>query len=190
MRNYRPVIGAHYRASGSAQPLSCRAYMSNARPGDYTKTVVHVRTRASVEVFTVAFYKAVNRAYFTHAASDGRAEIAYYVSGATPGRTVPVVVTVVEKHRASSCSTSFTPTRRQRSPSPAPTSHSPTPTPSHSSPAPSPSGRPGCHPRTPAGNCYEPGEYCPKADHGMKGVAGDGKAIVCEDNDGWRWESA
>ena len=45
-----------------------------------------------------------------------------------------------------------------------------------------------CHPRTSSGNCYEPGELCSDADHGMKGVAGDGEPIVCRDNDGWRWE--
>jgi hypothetical protein len=41
---------------------------------------------------------------------------------------------------------------------------------------------------TSSGNCYEPGEYCPDADHGMTGVAGDGKAIISENNNGWRWE--
>jgi hypothetical protein len=48
----------------------------------------------------------------------------------------------------------------------------------------------GCHPLTNGGNCYEPGEYCRKADHGASGVAGDGRAISCEDNNGWRWEAA
>lgn len=47
---------------------------------------------------------------------------------------------------------------------------------------------PSCYPTTSGGNCYEPGEYCPKADHGMSGVAGDGKSIICRDNNGWRWE--
>ncbi len=46
----------------------------------------------------------------------------------------------------------------------------------------------GCYPRTGSGNCYEPGEYCSDADHGMSAIAGDGEAIVCENNDGWRWE--
>src|SRR5215469_8338672 len=32
----------------------------------------------------------------------------------------------------------------------------------------------GCTPTTASGNCYEPGEYCPEADAGMHGVAGDG----------------
>jgi hypothetical protein len=48
----------------------------------------------------------------------------------------------------------------------------------------------GCHPLTNGGNCYEPGEYCRDSDHDASGVAGDGKAITCEDNDGWRWEPA
>jgi hypothetical protein len=45
-----------------------------------------------------------------------------------------------------------------------------------------------CTPKTNAGNCYEPGEFCRASDHGATGVAGDGKTIKCEDNDGWRWE--
>jgi phosphatidylserine/phosphatidylglycerophosphate/cardiolipin synthase-like enzyme len=58
-------------------------------------------------------------------------------------------------------------------------------------PTPSPVSTPtptGCQPKTSSGNCYEPGEYCSAADHGMSGVAGNGDAIVCEDNNGWRWE--
>ncbi|WP_156748677.1 hypothetical protein [Mycobacterium sp. E3198] len=47
-----------------------------------------------------------------------------------------------------------------------------------------------CHPLTNGGNCYEPGEYCRKSDHGASGVAGDGEDIVCQNNDGWRWEPA
>ena len=45
-----------------------------------------------------------------------------------------------------------------------------------------------CAPTTPSGNCYEPGEFCSAADHGMTGVDGSGDAIRCEDNNGWRWE--
>jgi hypothetical protein len=46
----------------------------------------------------------------------------------------------------------------------------------------------GCHPLSDEDTCYKPGEYCRDADHGASGIAGDGKAITCEDNDGWRWE--
>jgi len=60
----------------------------------------------------------------------------------------------------------------------------PTPTPT-STPTPTPTG---CYPLTSSGKCYEPGEYCPNADHGMSGIAGDGESITCENNNGWRWE--
>jgi hypothetical protein len=45
-----------------------------------------------------------------------------------------------------------------------------------------------CHPLTNSGNCYSPGQYCRNADHGVYGVAGNGTAIVCAYNNGWRWE--
>jgi cardiolipin synthase len=56
-------------------------------------------------------------------------------------------------------------------------------------PAPStpPSKPASCHPLSDGGNCYDPGEYCRDDDHGAHGVAGDGKSITCEDDDGWRW---
>lgn len=47
-----------------------------------------------------------------------------------------------------------------------------------------------CHPLTNKGNCYEPGELCRSSDHGASGVAGDGENIVCQNNNGWRWEPA
>jgi cardiolipin synthase len=55
-------------------------------------------------------------------------------------------------------------------------------------PVPKPTTTPAaCHPLTDGGNCYEPGEYCRDDDHGARGVAGDGKSITCEDDDGWHW---
>jgi hypothetical protein len=48
--------------------------------------------------------------------------------------------------------------------------------------------KPSCYPLSNEGTCYEPGEYCRNDDHGAHGIAGDGKPIVCEDNNGWRWE--
>lgn len=39
-----------------------------------------------------------------------------------------------------------------------------------------------------SGNCYEPGEYCSNSDHGVSGLAGNGEAIQCQYNNGWRWE--
>lgn len=58
-------------------------------------------------------------------------------------------------------------------------------------PPPPPSSAPaGCHPKTSSGNCYEPGEFCSAAEHGQTGIAGDGKAIKCENTDPgstWHW---
>jgi hypothetical protein len=56
-------------------------------------------------------------------------------------------------------------------------------------PAPKPAPRPACYPRSNSGNCYKPGQFCRKSDHGASGVDAYGKAIRCEDNGGWRWES-
>jgi hypothetical protein len=64
-------------------------------------------------------------------------------------------------------------------------SAAPAPAPSSAAPPPA-----SCYPTTSSGNCYRPGEYCPLADHGMHGIAGNGEAIVCQDNNGWRWEPA
>lgn len=63
------------------------------------------------------------------------------------------------------------------------------PAPARTSAAPQPAPA-GCHPLSSSGNCYEPGEYCPHADQGMRGVAGDGKTIICEEDHGLRWVAA
>jgi hypothetical protein len=46
-----------------------------------------------------------------------------------------------------------------------------------------------CYPTAPSGNCYEPGQFCSAEQHGMTGVAGDGKTITCEGAAGatWHW---
>lgn len=62
------------------------------------------------------------------------------------------------------------------------------PPPPAATPTTAPAAPAGCHPLSNAGHCYGPGEFCRNSDHGASGVAGDGEAIICEDNDGWRWE--
>jgi hypothetical protein len=44
-----------------------------------------------------------------------------------------------------------------------------------------------CYPTASSGNCYQPGQYCPKSDYGATGVAEDGTQIICQANNG-RWE--
>src|SRR5215831_11266501 len=89
-----------------------------------------------------------------------------------------VVVRVAAHGQKRSTRVWFSP--RQPPPPPAPPTTAPAPP-----PAPS-----GCYPQTSSGHCYEPGEFCPHADAGMRGIAGDGEAIICEDNNGLRWEPA
>jgi hypothetical protein len=60
-----------------------------------------------------------------------------------------------------------------------------TPTPSPATPT---TPTQSCYPLTNGGNCYKPGEYCRNSDHGVSGIAGNGEAIICTDNNGWRWE--
>jgi hypothetical protein len=82
-------------------------------------------------------------------------------------------------------------------PQPQPTTQQPvaqqtTPAPVHTTttaPQPPPPA-PGCSPKTASGNCYQPGEFCSAAEHGMTGVAGDGAQIECENTDPgstWHW---
>jgi len=82
-----------------------------------------------------------------------------------------------------------TPARKHRA-TPAATTLAPAPPPPTTAPATAPSTPSGCYPLSDENTCYEPGEYCRDSDHGTSGVAGDGKRIICEDNDGWRWEPA
>jgi cytoskeletal protein RodZ len=73
----------------------------------------------------------------------------------------------------------------------APTTVAPTttrPPTTQSTPLPTAAPTVSCHPLTNGGKCYEPGEFCRNSDHGVQGVAGNGEAIVCTNNSGWRWE--
>jgi hypothetical protein len=71
-----------------------------------------------------------------------------------------------------------------------PVAAAPPPTAAPAPPAPPPATPAGCYPLTNSGNCYEPGQFCRTSDHGRTGRAGNGEAIVCVNNNGWRWEPA
>ncbi|MBL7488884.1 hypothetical protein I6A60_06995 [Frankia sp. AgB1.9] len=47
-----------------------------------------------------------------------------------------------------------------------------------------------CRPVTNRGKCYQAGEVCRRGDRGSQGVGVNGEAIVCRDDNGWRWEPA
>src|SRR5215472_2670260 len=106
------------------------------------------------------------------------------VVGCSSAATPPTVPTpsVVPAVTSSSPTPSTSPT-----PTPTPTPKAvpvaPPPAPA-TSPATTPPAAPppaaSCYPLSNEGTCYEPGEFCRKADHGASGVAGDGEKIVCE----------
>ena len=85
----------------------------------------------------------------------------------------------------------FSSTTTTRPPSPTTTTTRPPPPPTTTTttaaPAPTPTSA-GCY-IDPEGNCYRAGEYCPDSLHGQT-VQGESGPIICEDNNGWRWEPA
>lgn len=95
----------------AAAALTCTASVSDATPRQYSNVYVRVRTSAYARVRTVAHYKTTNTVKRTTASSTGRANVRYYISGATPGYRVRVDVTVTKNGRSRSCSTSFVPHR-------------------------------------------------------------------------------
>ena len=112
---YRLGLGAAPPAPAPRKPathsgsLSCSASVSNSSPADYTTVDIYVRTAAGASVTAVAHYKTTDHEKSTSASSTGHATIAYYISGATPGYTVDVDVTVSLGSRSSHCAASFTP---------------------------------------------------------------------------------
>jgi hypothetical protein len=104
----RPA-SAPAKASRHSSSLSCSASVSNSSPADYTTVDIYVRTAPEASVTTVAHYKTTDHQKSTAADSAGQATIAYYISGATPGYTVEIDVSVSAGSPSSRCSTSFTP---------------------------------------------------------------------------------
>lgn len=96
-------------AAPATAHLRCHASMSNAQPEDYTTTDVLVHTNHHAHVKTVAHYKTKNTTHYRRASKKGKATVPYYISGATPGYTVTVSVSVKKNGLTGSCSTSFTP---------------------------------------------------------------------------------
>jgi cytoskeletal protein RodZ len=114
-------------------------------------------------------------------ASTSPATVSQSAASTTPTATTsarPRVIT--QKSATSRASTAKASATKKAAPEAQPT-HSAT----HSAAAAAPAE---CTPKTNAGNCYKAGEFCRTADRGTTGIAGNGEAIKCEDNDGWRWE--
>jgi hypothetical protein len=168
----KPVVAAR---------LTCDARPTKVRPRDDTTfrmivmTAAHTRVAVSSKLALTTGERRRGRAGAT-----GIWTVALRVGHATPGVPVVARVNVFRHGSKGHCAAWIEP---RRAPRPSPT---PSPTVTRSQPPPAPS----CYPLSDEGTCYEPGEYCRDSDHGASGVAGDGEKIICEDNDGWRWEPA
>lgn len=160
----------------AAVPLRCTVRVTVRSPAAGSVVGVRVRTVPRAWVTAIAHYKTADVQKAGRASAAGRRPFSFS-AGAAPGFLVPVDVSASLHGRLGSCVAAFTVPRAAAVPQP---SHATT-----AAPPPPPAS---CHPLTNSGHCYEPGEFCRKTDHGASGVAGDGEAITCEDNNGWRWE--
>ena len=137
----------------------------------------------------------VQYAMATAPLSAGHCTQAGYVAD-NPGYDVNATAAPPLAHVAAqagpACRAAERPAPARTTPVPSPVQTTPAAPPAQTTPAapPASTAPASCYPISDEGTCYEPGEYCRDDDHGMSGVAGDGEAIICEDNDGWRWEPA
>jgi hypothetical protein len=162
---------------GSAYQIAMHDWMtgaSDARDGNLEETSSKIATGAHV-IDAVAMLQRLSPALL----KDLARQVA--IPAAPAARTAPAAPAPAATTAAPSTAPAQAPTTAaavapSTAPAAAPTQAAPTSA--------------GCHPLSDEGTCYEPGEYCRDDDHGTSGVAGDGKAIICEDNDGWRWEPA
>jgi len=183
-------------------PLKCQAQATSKQPRDHTTVTIKVHTVAHAEVTAASRLASLKNKNVTGSSNaHGTWTLRLRVGDATPGTRVVVAVRVSRHGSTGSCQASFRPrtaavsavaapaTQPAAPPSSAPAAAT-QPAAPPSSAAAAPTTAASCHPLSDEGTCYEPGEYCRDDDHGMSGVAGDGESIVCEDNDGWRWEPA
>jgi hypothetical protein len=158
-------------------PLTSTASVTRKHPKTGTTVGVHVSTLPGARITAVAHFEAGDREKTARADATGLHTFWFPLASAPPGIRVMVTVRVSAHGQKRLTSVWFTP--RQPPPPPAPKTTTAPPAP--------PSG---CYPTTSSGNCYRAGEFCPHADAGMSGIAGNGEAIICEDNNGLRWEPA
>jgi hypothetical protein len=163
-------------------PLKCDASITSHHPADHTTVGVRVRTAPHARITAVASYRLSTVTHHRRADGRGRRTLWYQVRAAKRRFQLTVDVTTSRHGRKGYCGTRFSSPKL---------AHITAPAPSPSAPAPSPpASAASCYPLSNEGTCYEPGEFCRDSDHGVTGVAGDGEKIICEDNNGWRWEPA
>ena len=178
-----PAASATPSATPTPGPLTGTASVTRRHPIAGAKAGISVVTVPGARITVVAYFESGEHRKTAHAGATGLHTFWFTLGSAPPGYRVKVDVRVSANGQKRTYRAWFTPRQRPPPPVPAPV---PAPAPSQSA-APPPAS---CHPIASSGNCYEPGEFCAQADAGMNGVAGDGEAIICENNNGLRWEPA
>ncbi len=174
-------------ATADRSRLKCQAQAASRQPRDHTTVTIKVHTVAHAEVIATSRLASLRNKNVTGSSNaKGIWPFRVRVGDATPGARVVVAVRVTRHGSTGRCQVSFRPRASAVSVMAAPATQPAVPP----SSAPAPSTAPSCTPISDGGTCYEPGEYCRDDDHGASGIAGDGESIVCEDNDGWRWQPA
>jgi len=153
-------------ASPPPAPLTSTASVTRRHPRTGTKVGVAVATAPHARITVIAHFETGDLDKTARADATGLHTFWFPLGSAPPGIRVPVVVRVAAHGHKRTTRVWFTP--RQPPPPPAPKVTTPPPAPPT-----------GCYPKTSSGNCYEPGEFCPEADAGMTGIAGDGERITC-----------
>jgi hypothetical protein len=104
------------------------------------------------------------------------------LSAPTPTATPSATPTTAPTPAPPASAPASTPVAAAPAPPPAP--------PATAAPAQPPAATASCYPLSNSGTCYRPGEFCRNSDHGKTGRTADGQAIICRNNNGWRWEPA
>ena len=179
----------------SKPALACHAQATRPHPRDHSTVGIRVSTVPHAKVTAVDAWSVINgQSASGQANAQGQRTLRFRVGNATPGLQVMIDVRISRNGQKGSCQASFEPraalAAAVQPPPAAPSSppHPASPPATAAPPPPPPPAATSCHPLTDGGKCYEPGEFCRDSDHGVTGLAGDGKTIRCEDNDGWRWE--
>lgn len=168
-------------------PLGCHAQAVSKHPRDHATVGIQVHTVAHAWITATDAPSSVNGEKAAgRASAQGKRMLRFKVGDATPGAPVVINIHISRNGRKGTCEASFQP-RSASATAVAPTQPTASPSPAPAPPAPTAAS---CYPISDEGTCYEPGEFCRDDDHGVSGVAGDGESIICEDNDGWRWEPA
>lgn len=92
----------------AAPALTCSASMSDSTPADNSAVEVRIHTTAGARVTATAHYKTTTTSH-SATASSSTVSIEFQISRATPGRPVPVDVTVSAHGQTGHCATSFVP---------------------------------------------------------------------------------